>query len=414
MQVLLDDTELTPDVGRALRKLGAEVELSSLEGMNRMRGATPVDARLIVTADAKSVTNAKLERMLQCFDGQPCATLVLSPTAPDDAVLRAATASGRAIGFATNLSQDDLTGRLAAMCGLRAPMDTMRRELEGLRRREMHRQADLRRLDDERRLAGLMQRELLPTRMPSVVGVEVSAIYRPVDVVSGDLYDVFRLDDSHVAIALIDATGHGLAAALLAAHVRRVLHTTTRALVAAHEFDPKSALESLNDELAGIELQDCQFVTALLAIYDEKARVIRWARGGGSYPILVRLSAAPRQIKSGGAIVGAEKGARFETVELRLEPGDHLIFHTDGLESLLLRGENELGCCDLHRTDWFRTLGSRAFAEHLTELEREFDGHAAGRDKLDDLTLVALHAPFSAPFATTPAELEASLAGVYL
>ncbi len=421
IQVLLDQAELTPEVSRALRQIGAEIELSNFARPARAQRDTPVDARLIVSADAASLrtTSARFDQLTSCFDADPCATLVLStrPLTPGNEAERAV--GHRAIGFAAALSRDELAGRLAAMCGLRPSLHALHRELRSLRRCHAQQVDDLRRLSDERRLAGMIQRDLLPNRIPNIRNAAVHTLFQPADEVSGDLFDIVRLDHNHVALFLVDATGHGLAAALLAAFVKRALRALSFEGRAPLIASPDDVLCKLNEELLHAELTECHFVAATYAIYHERTREIHWARGGGSYPIVIRDGRA-QQILSAGPIVGADAGAGFEVVRMRLAPGETILFHTDGLDAMLVHNGHQAAAADIEHTDWFRSLGDRDIPTELQALEAAHEQFVLGNTRGDDLTVIALEArPSLTPHEPVPAlapveSFTPALAGVYL
>ena len=235
-----------------------------------------------------------------------------------------------------------------------------------------------------------MQRSLLPTALPTLRGADIHALYQPVGAVSGDIYDVIQLDEQRIAISLADATGHGVAAGILTAFVKRSLcgreATTDRLL----HRNLGEVFARLNRQILDAQLEDCQFVAALHAVYDESTRVIRWVRGGAPYPVLVRRHSPPQPLRSEGSLLGIDADASFEIGELQLQPGDTLILHTDGLEEPLLREERGLGCESLHRSEWFRRLSGGSLPEHLSNLEGKLHGMPSGENQRDDVTVVAL------------------------
>ncbi len=398
VHVLLDRTDLSDEVREALEHVNANAAVHDFSGGRGAAETESFDARLIITADARTVTNGKLEMLHQWFDAAPCPTLVLSDTPVQAGFAPGVEASNaRAIVFSSPLSKDELGGRLAAMCGLHRSMEVLRSELEELRQHDGLLRADLRRLQDELRLAGTLQHDLLPVSLPTVPGIEIDVLYRPAEMLSGDLYDVARLDDTHVGISLVDATGHGVAAALLAAYVKRWSGGRAKGVSAASVLPPEDVLAGLNRDLLDAQLQDCHFLAALFAVFNERTRTLRWARAGAPYPILVRRGESPRQIKSDGPIVGVRADAEFEVVELRLEPGDTLVFHTDGLDSILAGDGGEPGCCSLDRTEWFRTFGTRCVKEHLEEVETRLADRSPTDTYTDDTTIIALHVQEQAP-----------------
>ena len=396
IQVLLDETEMPANVRGALATIEAEVELAQFAAgpsESTARSFTPnsIDARLLVTADAAKIANGNLDRLLKWCDQDACATLVVSQRAVDAGLPSTAALGGRPIGFASNPTRDDLAGRLSGMCELRGPLEAMRSEIDELRRREEAGARSLDLLNDQLRQAGALQRELLPSSLPDVKGLEVHSLYRPAEHLSGDLYDVFRLDDARTAFLLADATGHGLPAGMLSTLVRGSLRGRRRTDSGDARLEPHEVLAGANDELIGNALSDCQFVTAVYAVYDEVTHRLTWARAGAPYPILIPHGESPRLISSEGPVLGAFTGAYFGTVDLTLRPGDTVIFHSDGLEAVLLDRHTGLGCCDLQRTEWFASLGREPIAGALGNLDSRISAADETDWHVDDVTVLALH-----------------------
>jgi serine phosphatase RsbU (regulator of sigma subunit) len=402
VQILLDDTTLTPSVRGALRCIGAEVEVSRFTSDSPEPAHRPLDARLVLTADARSVTRSKLGKLHEWFDGDPCATLVLGDAPVDPPPRTDEATDGRAIGFVGALSQDDLVSRLSAMCDLRRPMEALRSELEVLRQRDKAFRAALHHLDTELRQAGAVQRDLLPSTMPAVKGVDIHTLYRPVHAVSGDIYEVVRLDGEHIAISLADATGHGVAAALLTAFAKRGLRGSETVGGRTHRLEPNEVLARLNRDILEMHLQECQFVSAVHAVYNERTRVVRWSRGGAPYPILARRGQPPRRHRSDGPIVGAYPQAPFEVTELQLGPGDVLVFHTDGLEALLIDRRSGSGLSELDCSPWFQALGREPIEQLLHALETRLDELDPADWEADDLSAVILQVQDSPPSKRAP------------
>jgi len=80
-------------------------------------------------------------------------------------------------------------------------------------------------LDEEIRLAARLQQDFLPRRLPKVGSSRFSVYYQPAGFVSGDIYDVARLDETRIGFYVADAVGHGLPAALLTMFIKEALQT---------------------------------------------------------------------------------------------------------------------------------------------------------------------------------------------
>jgi len=270
--------------------------------------------------------------------------------------------------------------------------EALRRELAEVRGRESLLRTQLAQLKNELQTAAALQRDLLQSSPPEIYGGEISVLHRPADVLSGDLYSVVRLSETEIAVSLADATGHGVSAALLSASIRQLLDgSAIGGGGVCDRLQPDEVLAGVNRVLLDAQLQECQFITALYATYDEQSCVLRWARGGAPYPILVRRGGPARLTPSEGPILGVCSDARFEVVELQLDPGDTVVFHTDGLESFLLGDSREPGCCVLNGTAWFETLGEQPLRRQLRQLEAQLATLTPDDPRADDTTIVALH-----------------------
>jgi serine phosphatase RsbU (regulator of sigma subunit) len=182
-------------------------------------------------------------------------------------------------------------------------VDKVQQRLDGLTARlaDLERQDGVLRTGLER-LAGQvgqarrLQHDLLPTCLPDCGGLKVSKLYLPAHELSGDMYDVARVNDHQIVLNISDATGHGMAAALLNILVKQSLRAREHADAERQLTYPHELLQRLNEELLTISLSECQFITAIQAVYDEKDRTLLWARGGMPYPILIRKGQPPQHI----------------------------------------------------------------------------------------------------------------------
>jgi serine phosphatase RsbU (regulator of sigma subunit) len=239
-------------------------------------------------------------------------------------------------------------------------------------------------------LASQVQRDLLPNPMPASCTARFHALYLPADHVSGDIYDVVRLDETHLAVSVADVAGHGMPAALLTVLMKRSFRGKAIEGTSYRILEPDEVLAGMNRELMEARLPQCQFVTATHAVYDERGRRLRWARGGLPYPVLARRGAAPAFVRSTGILLGAIDNPPSDVVEVSLQPGDRMYFYTDGLEALLCRrraGENPQ---DLSSTSWFESLPERGPEEALAEIGELRRNISPDAWPYDDITVVCV------------------------
>ncbi|MCA9300531.1 MAG: SpoIIE family protein phosphatase, partial [Phycisphaerales bacterium] len=104
------------------------------------------------------------------------------------------------------------------------------------------------RMNEEMHLAATVQQEFLPRTLPEIDGVNMGVLFRPADYVSGDIYDVQRLDDAHLAFLIADAVGHGVPAALLTMVISKSLRKTESVGGVDRIVEPAVAMQRLNVE----------------------------------------------------------------------------------------------------------------------------------------------------------------------
>ena len=180
-------------------------------------------------------------------------------------------------------------------------------------------------LEHEHRVAILLQRSLLPRRLADVVGVAAAARYLPAtDEVGGDWYDVFELPRGRIGVAIGDVVGHGLRAATLMGQLRTALHA-----YAIEDQGPAATLELVDRFIQAIP--DDAMATAAYAVLDPLAGTIRVASAGHLPPIIVGNGARRILEIPPATPLGAFSYAAYREHELVLDPGETLIFYTDGL-----------------------------------------------------------------------------------
>ncbi len=389
IHVLLDDNEVPDSIATALRRVDAGIRLSRLESELTSPSKSRPDVRLIIANREDDQSLARFSELVSLCDQSPCATLVLTPR-PVDASKIVRTSNGTRVGFASGLTVDELSGRLSAMCALQQPFEDLRKEVAELKERERIQSAHASEYEEQMRLARQIQQDLLPNPLPDIEGASLYTLFRPAEPVSGDIYDVARLDETNVALSCADATGHGMPAALLTMMVKRTMVGKQVGSNNCRILAPDEVLQQLNRELLEAELTHCQFVTGVYCLYDQFARTLTWARGGAPYPILVRPGEPARRLFSDGSLLGALESPNIECLTVYLQPGDTVILRTDGVDALLLTKNSRRVHDDITETSWFRELGSKSIADHLADLVDRLEATPRSVWPVDDLTVMAL------------------------
>jgi putative methionine-R-sulfoxide reductase with GAF domain len=179
----------------------------------------------------------------------------------------------------------------------------------------------------ERAAAAVMQRTLLPARLPAVVGLEFAARYVPGDrgEVGGDWYDVFTLPSGAVCLVVGDVVGHGLAAAQSMSQIRAVLRAT-----ALRTEDPAELLTRLDEHVQ--YFQSDTMATVLCGFLSLSTDTLHVSSAGHPPPILAAPHAATTILPIPPDLpLGVESGHPRRCVAAPLPPGSVLCLYTDGL-----------------------------------------------------------------------------------
>lgn len=244
-------------------------------------------------------------------------------------------------------------------------------------------------LDQEMRLAARLQRDFLPDIKDPIHGVRYAALFRPATWVSGDIFDVFHVDEEHTAFYLADAVGHGVASGLLTIFIKRA--------IVAQEFDhgaprllaPDETLSRLNRLLVKQALPNCQFVTAWYGLLNHRNHRLRFARAGHPYPLLLGRDGSVTELQSGGGLLGILAEETFETGEVPLRPGDKIVIYSDGLECSF-PPPNSATTTSFSPIAHFSSFAASSIAELITQLERQIVQESGSLSPQDDVTILGL------------------------
>lgn len=190
-------------------------------------------------------------------------------------------------------------------------------------------------INDEMQMAARLQRDFLPHRLPQIGRARFGAIYKPASFVSGDIYDVVRLDETHVGFYIADAVGHGMPAALLTMFIKKALQTKRITGNSYEIVSPEKSLAQLNADLSNQQLSMCEFCTAVYCVLNVKTLELSLARAGHPAPILISSDGTFRELSPAGPLLGVIEEAQFELMQTTLKPGDRLLLFSDGVEDML-------------------------------------------------------------------------------
>jgi PAS domain S-box-containing protein len=274
-------------------------------------GTTVVPLReALVPADHPDAEDDELRRMLD-------------ELAPISGIVVAMNISGRTRGVV--LIGDDHPVAFGH-ADLELATDLGRRGASALERAMLWQMSQLQ-LAAEHHMVEVLQKTIVPERLPEVPGVELAAVYRPADVivdVGGDWYDVFGGNGEPLALVVGDVAGHGIEAASLMGRVRNGL----RAYAVDHA-DPGALLRKVHELLLAFDPES--MVTAVVAFYDPATRVLTWSRAGHPPPLVCEPDGTTRYLEDVNATPLGTMGKNFASAQVLLAPGSLVVLYTDGL-----------------------------------------------------------------------------------
>jgi PAS domain S-box-containing protein len=252
-------------------------------------------------------------------------------------------------------------------------------QLESAMAREQEVAQERERIEQELRVARMIQHALLPKSLPEVEGHEIAVYYQPAREVGGDFYDFLRLPDGRLGLIVGDVSGKGVPAAIVMAITRTMLRS------AYHLGSPGEILQEVNDELFS-DIPPNVFVTCLAAILDSKTGRLQYANAGHDPPF-VRHASGVGKLRATGMPLGLMAGMTYELKEITLQPGENVLLYSDGLAEAHSQHHEMFGFPRIEEFVGAHAEGARLIDSLLAELER-FTGEDWEQE--DDITLLTL------------------------
>ena len=190
----------------------------------------------------------------------------------------------------------------------------------------LHRELlERRRIEHQMHLAQEVQHRLLPARAPKVAGYEIEGMCLPTFEIGGDYYDCIDLAEDMWGLVIADVSGKGIAAALNMTAFRSILRSQSR-----RRREPSHLANRLN-VLMPDATSESAYVTCVYALLEPAEGCLRYTNCGHNPPLLVRADGTVERLDTGGFPLGVFSDSRYETGVVMLQPGDSVLFYTDGV-----------------------------------------------------------------------------------
>ncbi len=183
------------------------------------------------------------------------------------------------------------------------------------------------RMAEQMRLAGIIQRRMIPEKPPKITGLDIAATYIPCFEVGGDLYDFLKINDNRIIVAISDVIGKGIPAALMMSCFRGAVRAY--ADTESEKGIIKYVVSKLN-EMACRECRGGEFITLFYAAIDVKDMSVTYCSCGHEPTMLIR-DGEISELEKGGLVLGVQRQVEYEIETIGLKEGDCLLFYTDGL-----------------------------------------------------------------------------------
>ncbi len=235
------------------------------------------------------------------------------------------------------------------------------------------------RIEQELKVAQIIQQQFLPSSLPDLAGWHLSAFYRPARSIGGDFYDVMQLPDGRIMVVTGDVTDKGVPAALVMASTHSLLREAGPRLVS-----PSAVLARVNELLCD-DIPDHMFVTCLVLVADLATGEVVFANAGHNLP-LVRGDSGVRELRATGMPLGLMLESEYDEIHDTIETGDVLLLYSDGIT------EQHDDSGEMFGTDRTRDLVGAASsgAELLDACVGALARFSGTREQEDDVTMLTL------------------------
>lgn len=237
-------------------------------------------------------------------------------------------------------------------------------------------------LRNELRMAGEIQRKLLPDASPEIPGFEMFATNIPAKSVGGDYYDFLTITDNHFAFCIADITGKGMPAAMLMAS----LQATFRSQVLVDE--ECTICMTRTNKILFKNTESNKFATMFYGTLDTETGALNYTNAGHDCPILFRQDQEPISLETTGLILGIFEESEYTKEQITLDPGDLLLLFSDGVTEAM---DPDFEMYGLERvTNLVGENKERKVSDIADIILKDIRLHAKSAVQSDDITLMLI------------------------
>ncbi|MEO8446308.1 MAG: SpoIIE family protein phosphatase [bacterium] len=238
-------------------------------------------------------------------------------------------------------------------------------------------------IEEELQIARRIQMGLLPQKINTIEGMEVSGFYNPAKIIGGDFYDVIKISENKMLVIVADVSGKGIPAALYMSKVQAMIQ------FAAKIFQtPKDILVEVNKQIHQ-RIDKKSFITTIIALFDLEKMTVKICRAGHN-PAIYSTNGKFNILKSTGMGLGLESEKYFEQQleekELKISEDNVFVFYSDGLTEAMNKNREEFGTDKM--IDIIDTNRQSSCIMIQKEIINSVDHFRGNAEQNDDITLV--------------------------
>jgi len=243
-------------------------------------------------------------------------------------------------------------------------------------------------IESDIRIASDIQAELIPDSFPdpdTINGFDIYGKILPARWVSGDLFDILRLDEDHLCFVIGDVTGKGVPASLFMAITRTLVHTESRRI-----REPAGIAEAVNDQLSERNPSSV-FVTLFLGILELSTGTLEYCNAGHLYPFVLDHGSGIRLLdQNHGLPLGLYAGKKYRSDSIKLLKNSALFLYSDGI----IEAENSEG--EFFGAERLKELLERIAQRKMDskilvwDVFKYLERFIEGESQIDDMTLLVL------------------------
>lgn len=243
----------------------------------------------------------------------------------------------------------------------------------------------------DQKIAREMQLSMLPTSLPKNDYVTFSSGYIPADNLSGDFYNVFKIDEIRFGICIGDVSGHGVSAAMLSIFTFQKMQSLMEETDGEGMAIPSQVLKHLYESFNAANFNDDMYIVMIYGVFNIQTGIFSYASGGlNTTPLRIRPDGSIQELDNDGFAIcklGELLKPKFVNYQILLFPGDKLVLYTDGLTD----ARNNMD--DQYSLKRLKNMILRHYkwgADHLTKSIVQDVKNYTGDKPADDITILAI------------------------